>query len=314
MNQTDKKLEKLEKLIQLLNQSVSKDDFIQSFQKVIDFAKEIKNKNETDFTTLREWFVKEFANIKDAGEADILKMKELATATLREQIINSGVALKPSTEVQKITIEGINVITLKGDKGDSVQGPPGKDSTVPGPKGDKGERGEPGESVQGEAGKDGSPDSAEQVRDKLETLKENERLDKSAIKGLEGIEENIKQLQIRPTGRGGGKGFTLYTGGTKRLLTAQTLNIVGGAGITISYAYASGRNDITITATGSASLTPITVTGTINDSNVTFTAASTPNLVMVNGAAYRSGHGVTIVGTAITLDNPVGTGGDIYCI
>jgi anthranilate phosphoribosyltransferase len=30
----------------------------------------------------------------------------------------------------------------------------------------------------------------------------------------------------------------------------------------------------------------------------------------VNGTSYRNGHGVTISGTTITLDNPVGTGGD----
>lgn len=59
-------------------------------------------------------------------------------------------------------------------------------------KGDKGEKGEKGE--QGVAGKDGSPDTAEQVRDKLETLKEDERLDASAIKGLEKFIKTTKEV------------------------------------------------------------------------------------------------------------------------
>lgn len=42
--------------------------------------------------------------------------------------------------------------------------------------------GEPGQP--GEPGKDGSPDTAEQVRDKLETLKGEDRLDASSIKNL----------------------------------------------------------------------------------------------------------------------------------
>ena len=48
------------------------------------------------------------------------------------------------------------------------------------------------------------------------------------------------------------------------------------------------------------------------NSNTSFTAASTPNIVIINGASYRNGAGVTISGTSVTTDNPVGVGGDIY--
>lgn len=66
-------------------------------------------------------------------------------------------------------------------------------------------------------------------------------------------------------------------------------------------------------ASGSStgSTTPIVISGTVDDSNTSFTAASVPNLVIINGASYRNGHGVTISGTAITTDAPVGSGGDI---
>lgn len=65
---------------------------------------------------------------------------------------------------------------------------------------------------------------------------------------------------------------------------------------------------------GGSGLSVITVSGTINDANTSFTAASAPTLVVVNGATYRNGSGCTIAGLVITLDNPVGTGGDIYAL
>jgi len=85
------------------------------------------------------------------------------------------------------------------DGKDGRDGKDGKDGkSIQGPKGDRGERGPqgiPGFAVfgaKGKDGKDGSPDTPEQVRDKLETLQADERLDKSAIKGLE---DEIKALR-----------------------------------------------------------------------------------------------------------------------
>jgi hypothetical protein len=151
--------------------------------------------------------------------------------------------------------------------------------------------------------------SAPFVRDKLESLEGEERLDKSAIKGMEKLEEDIKNKKVVA----GRSLLQLYVDGAKKG-AIQYVNFVAGTGIILSYNRAFGRNDITVTATGSASLTPIAVTGTIDDTNTSFTAASAPNLVIINGAAYRDGKGVTISGTAITTANPVGTGGDIYAL
>jgi len=60
--------------------------------------------------------------------------------------------------------------------------------------GEKGEKGDPG-----------SPDTPEQVRDKLESLKDEERLDPSAIKGLDKyIQENSKAMGVPYAGPSGG--------------------------------------------------------------------------------------------------------------
>ena len=53
--------------------------------------------------------------------------------------------------------------------------------------------------------------------------------------------------------------------------------------------------------------TILTATGTINDSNTVFTFSTTPSAVVVNGATYIHGHGVTIAGTTATLEFPPGT-------
>lgn len=59
----------------------------------------------------------------------------------------------------------------------------------------------------------------------------------------------------------------------------------------------------------------IAVSGTINDSNTSFSAATQPTLLNINGAFYQKTGGTitwTYAGTAITTSSPVGTGGSIF--
>lgn len=64
-------------------------------------------------------------------------------------------------------------------------------------------------------GKDGSPDTKEQVRDKLEELKDNERLDISAIKGTESlIEEIAKKIAKKEVKNVKPNTVTMYGGGS----------------------------------------------------------------------------------------------------
>ena len=61
----------------------------------------------------------------------------------------------------------------------------------------------------------------------------------------------------------------------------------------------------------------VTVSGTINDSNLTFTSATEPTLLVINGLPYRSsGDAITwsYSSGTITLSAPVGAGGGIYGI
>lgn len=158
---------------------------------------------------------------------------------------------------------------------------------------------------------------AEDVRDSLEILRDNERLDKSAIKGIEAIEEKIKSIELRPSGVGGGsRGIQLYVDGVKEG-QVNMVNLIAGTNVTLTYARASGRNDVTIDASGGGSMTVLAATGTINDSNMSFDFASAPTLILINGIAYRSTGGAitwSYAGTTATLSQPVGSGGDIYAL
>ena len=72
---------------------------------------------------------------------------------------------------------------------------------------------------------------------------------------------------------------------------ASPLSVVGGGGFTIKAA-----------------------SGTIDDSNVVFTFASAPSLLVINGGIYQSTGGTyTWTGTTtVTLNDTIGTGGSIF--
>lgn len=181
----------------------------------------------------------------------------------------------------------------KGEKGDSIVGPQGPEGKR-GDRGPKGERGESGPAgVAGPKGKEG----------------------KIPEKDLEDIKKDITELKARPAGRiGGSKGVMLYVNGAKKG-NAQYINLIPGTGVSFTYSYANGRNDITINAQASSAI--LTATGTINDSNLDFVFTQEPSYLVINGASARkTGGAITWSWTAgtltATLSSPVGSGGDIW--
>lgn len=87
--------------------------------------------------------------------------------------------------------------------------------------------------------------------------------------------------------------------------------VEAGTNVTIT-STVNGRKRISAVA---ASLTVKTVTGTIDDSNVTFTSASEPTLLNINGSFYQKTGGSftwSYAAGTITISSPVGTGGSIF--
>lgn len=88
--------------------------------------------------------------------------------------------------------------------------------------------------------------------------------------------------------------------------------VLAGNGVTI--VNSGGKKIINATP---AALGIIAVSGTIDDTNVTFTAATQPTLLNINGSFYQKTGGTftwTYVAGTITLNNAVGTGGSIFGI
>jgi len=114
------------------------------------------------------------------------------------------------------------------------------------------------------------------IRNLLEKLKGRERLRMSSIRG---IKEEIKKLKkkIKEPGLG-------------------TTSVIGH--------YKSLDQSM------------LTASGTIDGSNVTFGFAIKPVILCVNGAFYREGKGWSwdAANSEVTIDGPVGTGGDIYAL
>ena len=172
-------------------------------------------------------------------------------------------------EVQTVKIEGIELI--KGEKGDEGdKGPKGNkgDKGGQGEKGDKGDKGDEGDvgprgpegrfGKDGKDGNDGAPDTPDEVRDKLETLEGEDRLDSSAIKNLP---EGVRQI-VRQSGGGGGGGGSngANIGSGEGLVfatrtdagTLQFRSLLAGTNMTIT----NNASDITFDASGGGGSSP----------------------------------------------------------
>ncbi len=130
----------------------------------------------------------------------------------------------------------------------------------------------------------------------MQKLPEGDRLDVSGIRNFQSFVYGGKKYGMHEMMHGGGP--TLAAGSNITLTTSATTGIT------------------TVTA-ASGSLTFLTATGTINDSNVTFTFVAQPTALVVNGGLYQqSGGSITwsyLAGT-VTLSSAVGTGGSIVGI
>ena len=128
----------------------------------------------------------------------------------------------------------------------------------------------------------------------LHTDDEKLKIDASHIKNLpKAVSSEVKRLH-----RGGQKITTKDEGTT---LTAETTsyNFVG-SGVS---ATASG-NEVTVTITSGAGGSWLTPTGTVDGVNTTFTVASEPTMVMVDGTAKAPGFGYTYAALTIEMVIP----------
>lgn len=137
-------------------------------------------------------------------------------------------------------------------------------------------------------------EEAEKIAKKLNTLKS--KVDKSVIRGLEEEFSSIRQAiretrQSRRARRFGGGGDV----------------VVAGSNVTVTR-LAGGKRSIASTGGGAATIYSETPTGTIDDSNVTFTVLNSITTVVtitINGQ-YIHPVNYSTSGTTITFGSPIG--------
>lgn len=212
----------------------------------------------------------------------------------------------------------------KGDKGDrgeigqrgprgyvgiaGIDGRDGKDGAV-GPRGEIGPRGERGFiGEEGKSGRDGiDGKNAKEVKEIILTSKDlvekinkgKSKIQKSRIEGLEDVENKTASTEKRLQNYisiGGARNTRVASNGTVVATGADTINFIGATVQT-----PTGNNgstvDVIITAGGGATIP----TGTVNGTNLTFTAATTPTIVFTEAGSYTNGFGVTITGLSIVF-------------
>lgn len=99
-------------------------------------------------------------------------------------------------------------------------------------------------------------------------------------------------------------------------LANLTALAASGSGEAIKKTGTTTFENASVGGSGSA-LSILTATGTVNDSNMAFTFASQPTVLVINGGVYKTTGGVITwtwdSGTlTATLSSPVGTGGSIF--
>jgi len=149
-------------------------------------------------------------------------------------------------------------------------------------------------------------DSPQEVRNKLESLKGNDRLDKNSIRGIEELEKDIQNTKTSYSNLasrviGGLQGLFTYVDGAKKGIL-KSINFVSGNGMTITHSKVNGLDTLTFESDGAGAGTVESVTGLNTDNTdptnpvveisvdgVTITGAGTPGDPLVSVAGGFSG-------------------------
>jgi hypothetical protein len=207
------KLKKLQDILKLVDESLTRDEFVKSFEAaiklIVDGLAKINVKVDTKVGS-------SIANLT----AEIEALKQSAD----EEFSTRRAAIK--AEFDKMFNEQLNALNFLRDKARAM-------SSIPGPK--------------GEPGNNGSPDTGGQIIDKINNA--DSLISKDSVDGLLDLE---KKVDTMPRGSvGGAKGIGLLVGGAKKKLTAQTIDFTAGTNVTLTHSTTSGVDKITIAASGS---------------------------------------------------------------
>lgn len=256
----DDKVAKLKSILELVQSDITRKEFVEAFRLVIKIVRDVKDTNVTEWRAIHAAIQTLTDRATGENKKDIAAFQKTLTKML-------GRALKDQEQT----------MAFMRDKARGLKN--GVDG------------------IDGEPGVNGSPDKPEQIRNKLETLIGDERLDASAIKNLE------KFIRDNPRIAGVLTATALYS-----LADVNIAGIVAGQSIQWD-----GIGWIPYTPAGSSG-TPVWGEDlTPQGPGTSFTLAHTPiagTVRLFRGGAYQSvARGdYTITGNTITLSPTLQTG------
>ncbi len=149
------------------------------------------------------------------------------------------------------------------------------------------------------------PVLGKEIRNALELLQGDDRLDISAIRGVEKLQLEI--LAAQKSGKpvsfvGGARGIYVYIGGIKKGIM-NTLNFVAGTGMTIAYSKVNGFDTLTFNSSGGGVTveTPVEIPNAVI---TVFTVSARPKWIVADGTTYYEGAGYSYASLQVTLDVP----------
>ena len=264
-------------MLELLGTSMTREEFLSAFKEVVAYVKNIDIKTENAIHN-------EFKTISESVKTAVSRMENENKGNVTQELETAKTELE--NNMNKMLLEHEAMMSEATSKIDSIK---------------NGENGKDGQGIDEQAVVQQiislmpipEEETPEEIRDMLETLEGNERLDISAIKGVDELKD---QMKVTQTVTGGARGMFLYINGVKQGIVSM-MNIVGTG---VATSVVGGLLTITITG-GSGGSSIETPTGTVDGSNLIFTVTQTPLYTIVDGISKFSGVHYSYSAGTITL-------------
>ena len=264
-------------MLELLGTSMTREEFLSAFKEVVAYVKSIDIKTENSIHN-------EFKTISESVKTAVSRMENENKGNITSELETTKIELENS--MNKMLLEHEAMMSEATSKIDSMK---------------NGENGKDGQGVDEQAIVQQiislmpipEEETPEEIRDMLETLEGNDRLDISAIKGVDELKD---QMKVTQTVTGGARGVFLYTNGVKQGIISM-MNIVGTG---VATSVVNGLLTITITGGGGGS-SELVATGAINGINTTYTYTQKPAYIYSDGVAYKENGGWTWNGLTATM-------------
>lgn len=252
-------LEKFKQILDLFRSNITKEQFVEAFKKVGQVILTFRNEIMGEITAIRADWQHAKRELQESNEKDLAKKKaELIAGTDdirgRLPVVESGLKfLKESRPNERASI----LAEAKAMIPEAVVFP----TTI-------------------------------EIRDALESLEGDKKLNWQAIWGLDTLIEGLRKefASMRKSGAaGGGRGIFISVNGVKKGIT-NNFNIAPGPGVSLTWSKVNGLDTLTINASGSGS-TVETPPEAPDASTTQFTVSAQPKYVISDASTYFEGKG-----------------------